>query len=586
MKNIKNSYDYGKIKVVATDNTVSMYSKNYNNGFISAIVDNAKNRVEFSVYTDSCLNSHSKFIINEYVPEVDMFWDTEDLYNITINCFEYIHPLDVDCFDNMIKCQNNIDNTIINLVKFARYNELNLFINDINIDKHPELEQFMFGDTYSVSIANIKTQISKLGLGKFKRVLDDCLPNYIPIEYGTIEYLYYSNDSKQILLPVSIWNAINSHPYMDDIEKIAIGTEKCTPMLFGYNEALARCVYTIDGIYTSNYFDDFMIEEYLSYQVNNFDIYYNENGGHYTMSYFSSDNNEYYLSDNDYIWVDNEEAYYHEDCVWYDDNRCEYRLESDQDTQYIHSYKSSDRDLNLPEKFITGTKFQCGLEVEVEFGYDREDTAEYLVENYSSNERNFILEEDGSLSDGFEMVTSPFVFNGELPNWLSKSLDYIENDTDRHFEHCGGHIHIDRNSFVNREAIQLFTYLFNEYDVYIAKISGRDEVSPDYAQSQKGAFESVLDIHTTGNNWCSRYVYINRQNARTVEARVFKGCTNKDIIVKRLSLLKHMVEYCNQFVENNADILDNMDIINGISWYDFSGLDSQATREFNGEYYN
>ena len=286
------------------------------------------------------------------------------------------------------------------------------------------------------------------------------------------------------------------------------------------------------------------------------------------------------------IWVDSEEAYYDSDCVWYDDNRCEYRLESDQDIQYIHSYKSSDRDLNLPEKFVTGTKFQCGLEVEVEFDYDREDTAEYLVENYSSNERNFILEEDGSLSDGFEMVTSPFIFNGELPNWLSKSLDYIENDTDRHFEHCGGHIHIDRNSFVNRESIQLFTYLFNEYDVYIAKISGRDDISPDYAQSQKGAFESVLDVHTTGNNWCSRYVYVNRQNARTVEVRIFKGCTDRDIIVKRLNLLKSMVEYCNDFVENNADVLDNMSIINEISWYDFSGLDSQATREFNGEYYN
>jgi hypothetical protein len=586
MKNIKNSYDYGKIRVIGTQNTLSMYSRDYNNGFISAVVDNARNRVEFSIFSDNCLSSHSKFIINEYVPEIDMFWDIEDLYNITINCFEYIHPLDVDCFDNMIKCQNNIDNTIINLVKFARYNELNLFINDIDIDKHPDLKQFIFGDTYSISVANIKTKMGKLGLGRFKRILDDCLPSYIPIEYDTVKYLYYSNDSKQILLPVSIWNAINSHPYMDDIEKIAIGTEKCTPMLFGYNECMARCVYTVDGIYTNNYFNDFMIEEYLSYQVNNFNLYYNENGGCHTMAYFCSNNNEDYVSNCDYIWVENEECYYHEDCVWYDDRMCEYRLDSDRDIEYIHSYKSSDRDLNLPEKFITGTKFQCGLEVEVEFDYDREDTAEFLVENHSKDESNFILEEDGSLSDGFEMVTSPFIFNGELPNWLSKSLDYIENDTDRHFKHCGGHIHIDRNSFVNRESIQLFTYLFNEYDVYIAKISGRDDISPDYAQSQKGAFESVLDVHTTGNNWCSRYVYVNRQNARTVEVRIFKGCTDKDIIVKRLNLLKNMVEYCNNFVENNVDVLDNMSIINGISWYDFSGLDSKGIREFNGEYYN
>ena len=582
----KMNYNYNNINIGATDNTLFMYNRENNNGFISAIVDDVKIRIEFTVYSDNYLSSFSKFLISDYVSEMDCFWDTEDLYAITLNSMDYIHPLDVQAFDNVIKCQNSIDTTIINLVKFARYNELNLFINDIDIDKHPELKQFMFDNTYSVSIANIKEQIKSLGVGKFKRILDDCLPNYIPIEYDTVEYIYYCNDSKQILLPVSVWTAINSHPYMDGIDKIVIGTEKCMTMLFGYNEALARCMYTLDGIYTNKYFNDFMIDEYLSYQVSNFDIYYNENGGHYTISDYSTDNNEYYLSDCDYYWVEGEEAYYHEDCIWYDDDICEYRLDSDRNPEYIHSYKSSDRHLREPQKFITGTKFQCGLEVETEFDYDRDDTAQHLVENYSNDEYNFILEEDGSLSDGFEMVTAPFIFNGELPQWLSKSLNYIEDNTDRHFEHCGGHIHIDRCSFVNRKSIQLFTYLFNEYDMYIAQISGRDEVSPDYAQSQKGAFDTVLDIHTTGNNWCSRYVYINRQNARTVEVRVFKGCTNKNIITKRLNLLKHMVEYCNQFVENNADILDNMNIINGISWYDFSGLDSQSTREFNGEYYD
>lgn len=578
-------YDYGKIRMVATQNTINMYNTKYNNnGYICCNVNTRD--IEFTVYSDNCLTSHSRFVV-DFCASND-FTDNDTFFNFDIDGYEVVHPFYDGWYKNNIHCFNkeSIELILIDLIKFARFNELDIFINNVNIDNYPNIKEFIFGDTYSIGVSELRKVVEKIGCRQFNKVMRDCIPDYINID-NMADIVSFSNDNKSVLLPKSVWTAINNHPFVDDIDKIYIGEDNHVPMLLWYREAIARVVYTLDGVYTNQYYLDICLDEYISFDVD-YERLYNDCYGNSCdyISRFVTDIDDSAIYDNDYVYVDIEESYYHQDCVWYDDNRDEYRLETDVDTNYIHSYKSSDRDLNLPEKFITGTKFQCGLEVEVEFGYDREDTAEFLVENYSSNERNFILEEDGSLSDGFEMVTAPFIFNGELPNWLSKSLDYIENDTDRHFEHCGGHIHIDRNSFINRESIQLFTYLFNEYDVYIAKLSGRDDISPDYAQSQKGAFESVLDVHTTGNNWCSRYVYVNRQNARTVEVRIFKGCTSKAIITKRLNLLKNMVEYCNNFVENNADVLDNKSIIDGISWYDFSGLDSQSTREFNGEYYN
>lgn len=581
----KINYNYKNLRMVATQNTINMYNTKYdNNGYICCNVNTRD--IEFTVYSDNGLTSHSRFIV-DYCESND-FTDNDTFFNIETDGYEVVHPFYDGWYKNNIHCFNkdNIELILIDLIKFARFNELDIFINNVSMDNYPNIKEFIFGHTYSVGVGELKEIIKKIGLRQFNKIARDCIPDYINID-NLADIIDFSNDNKNILLPKTVWNSINNHPFMDDIDKIYIGEDNHVPMLLWYREAITRAVYTLDGVYTHQYYLDIELDEYLSFDVD-YERLYNDSDGNSCdyISRFVIELNDGAIYDNDYVYVDGEDGYYHQDCVWYDDCRDEYRLDNDVDDKYIHSYKSSDRDLRMPQKFIKGTKFQCGLEVEVEFGYDREDTAEYLVENHSSNERNFILEEDGSLSDGFEMVTSPFIFDGQLPEWLSKSLDYIENDTDREFYHCGGHIHIDRNSFVNRESIQLFTYLFNEYDVYIAKLSGRDDISPDYAQSQKGTFDTVLDVHTTDNNWYSRYVYINRQNSATVEVRIFKGCTDKNIIVKRLNLLQQMVNYCNNFVENNADVLDNKSIIDGISWYDFSGLDSQATREFNGEYYN
>ena len=88
----KMNYNYNNINIGATDNTLFMYNRENNNGFISAIVDDVKNRIEFTVYSDNYLSSFSKFLISDYVSEMDCFWDTEDLYAITLNSMDYIHP--------------------------------------------------------------------------------------------------------------------------------------------------------------------------------------------------------------------------------------------------------------------------------------------------------------------------------------------------------------------------------------------------------------------------------------------------------------------------------------------------------------
>lgn len=569
-----------EFKIIKTDNTLSVINRKYiDNGYI--ILDiSTSSEIAFNIVSDDVLDSYSRIVINDNAITGTYFSGCDDLIAPSVDSLDYsTHPLKyIDSYGSNIINVNreNKENWIINLIQFALYNKLNIIIQGYS-NIYPELDVYLFDNCTELSNKQLQKMHSSSTENIYNKI-QGTLPAWINFD-GRMRYIcQHARDTDDgILVPTTYIKALGWDLELDNIHPYAFRSPAYYP---------AGMRMTLDGYYTDNCFKDYMIDEYLSFNINNINLYWDDYRNNYDIiSQWSIDNDPDYLNNNNFIYTVSEGDYFYTDCVWYDDNRNEYRLNHDYDEAYIHSYKSSDRNLRSPEKFQKGTKFQVGLEVEVQFDYDRDDAAEFLVDNYSNDERNFILEEDGSILDGFEMVTSPFIFNGELPEWLSKSLDYLEEDTDRNFNNAGGHIHIDRNSFINRESIQLFTYLFNAYDSYISFISGRDIVSPRYAESQHGCFLSVLDVHTTDNNWSSRYVYVNRQNSATIEIRIFKGCTSKEIIIKRLSLLKHMIEYCNSFVKNNADLLDKTPVIDGISWYDFSGLDSQQIKDFNNEYY-
>ena len=574
-----------KLGMIKTKKVISILRHDYDNGFVS--IDLTQDEIYFNIVLNCCPDSYAGIVYSDYCTGKPTINDYDDDFICPVmdDYRKSAHPLSAsDNFgaNTAPKYQNKKEiKFILNLIRFACYNNMSCFIQGYN--EYPEIEQFIF------------EPVGLISCDEFERII-----NYLPFELLDKWYSFTSGEVKRVCEINKMTNRKTVYLPISEIKRL-----KNIVYDFEYIEYKhsAACVewsvhnpfgqyYTLDGVYSYNVYWDEMLEGDVSENVNLIYLYLDED--QFSYNYISQWAYEQYpdwTGDNDYIMMGNNE-FYHQDCLYWDDNFGDYRFESDIDEEedeeiknYIHCYKSSNRNLRSPEKFAKGTKFQVGLEVEVEFNYDRDDAAEFLVENYSDNEHNFILEEDGSLTDGFEMVTSPFIFDEELPSWLSKSLEYLEDDTDRQFNNCGGHVHIDRNNFINRKAIQLFTYLFNNFDNTIYLLSGRDKISPYYAQSQKNTFINVLDVHTTDNNWGSRYVYINRENSATIEVRIFKGCTSKEIIIKRLSILKHMIEYCNHFVKNNTDILEKTDVINDISWYDFSGLNNQETKDFNNGYY-
>ena len=56
------------------------------------------------------------------------------------------------------------------------------------------------------------------------------------------------------------------------------------PMLFGYIGAICNITYTLDGVYTSDYYDDYLLDEYLSNNMSYIKLYYSESGSYYCLS--------------------------------------------------------------------------------------------------------------------------------------------------------------------------------------------------------------------------------------------------------------------------------------------------------------
>lgn len=589
MKRIYNTA-HGIFEVVKTNEVISILRHDFDNGYVSIKINSDNSKIEFAIISNCVTDSYASIVTHDLCQEVEDIECHKALVCPTTSLYrKYKHPLSEEYYENFVDtdyyCNNRIIKFILNLIRFTCYNDMSLFIS--GYDKYPEIEEFLIEPIGEISCSQLE---------KIREFIPYHLLNkWYTFSDGSVEEAYanrphYCRDG--LYLPVSV---------IKNIRKIAGD--------FGYTEFShsGACVnwskhypldreFTVDAVYSLNKYLDEMLEEYVSESMDIINLYLDEyqNSCNY-ISDWSVSQCEDWLSDNDYVYMD-DSGYYHTNCLYFDEDLCNWRFESDRDevlfenNEYIHCYHHHGN-LSDPEVFEEGDKFQFGLEIEVEFNdsniKDIYNLTKDIVEVYSDDERNFHLETDGSLSEiSFELVTAPIMYNGELPSWFKKTMESI-NKCNPMFWNCGGHIHIDRNSFNSSFSMRLFIYLFNYFKEMIEQISNRREKC-HYARFQYPC--SIEDINLQNNymeqedgkeKTNNRYCVINRENENTIEVRIFKGTTNLSIIKKRIDVLKNMVSFCNDYIMENIIEDDNLESINKISWSEFSGLTIKETIEFN-----
>ena len=215
----------------------------------------------------------------------------------------------------------------------------------------------------------------------------------------------------------------------------------------------------------------------------------------------------------------------------------------EESSHLINSYSYKPR----PYFFGTAT-YHMGFELEVESdGNSIRDGAE-VVSN-ALGERIY-LKEDGSLNQGFEIVTHPHSLDEYQQHFDWDALKSLRRMGFRSWDTstCGLHVHVSRTAFgipnsrkdiTKVQAHELrFMKLIYDNDRQISRLAGR---TSSYATFEdKGHLVSKIKYGSQHNG---RYSAINSENSETLEVRVFRGSLKPERVLMALELVQCAVEY-------------------------------------------
>lgn len=183
-----------------------------------------------------------------------------------------------------------------------------------------------------------------------------------------------------------------------------------------------------------------------------------------------------------------------------------------------------------------------GLEIEVDsdhdYEYDHNDTAMHIHEMFNKTEQGRVLyfERDGSLDNGFEIITEPMSINymNENKNKFTDMLSYLSDEG--YVGHdkgtCGLHIHLTK-SVLGDKGIENFCFFVENNQDELIKFSRRQRSRlNDYASFSLDANElrhnpNGRELLMRRMNHQSRYHAVNISNRATVELRLLRGTLNR-----------------------------------------------------------
>ena len=305
----------------------------------------------------------------------------------------------------------------------------------------------------------------------------------------------------------------------------------------------------------------------------------------------------FYISDRQESWCEgcaDSSAYWCDDCDEYNADGCDRCSEdmSNDGTRLIHDYSYR------PDAIFHSTKDDerlfFGIEIEVEARDNLRDSAEYAHQLESMDLA--YLKHDGSLNNGFEIVTHPM------------SHDFFKNNAQDFFavmeglrsqqgirvkswdtRTCGLHIHISRTGFSGGAHMHRFLNLVYTNPDFYSTLAGRtsdqwakftDIIQKEYVRDVNGDRVPTEDsygyqIKTTrqfkhklnSDRNSDRYSAVNTLNRETLEMRIFRGSVNGDTIKSQLDLAHASVEYTRNLTVQ--DVTQGALLSDSFMWYIF-----------------
>jgi hypothetical protein len=278
---------------------------------------------------------------------------------------------------------------------------------------------------------------------------------------------------------------------------------------------------------------------------------------------YDQDSGSNYVDDNTYCdscYEDN--CYYCDDCneSFTYDNRCACNTDDDEQRpegrccqavmrgRFVHDYNCK------PTPIFKGTskhKMYLGFELEVEFKSDTVGVAQHTA---IALDGIAYLKHDGSISNGFEIVTHPHTHQTYRENstMLWDTIETLRSqyggrswDTDT----CGLHIHLSRNGFSSGAHLHRFIAFVYHNAPHMMKFAGRktrfarfNDVYT-FDEYDRPVFSIKHKVGNPDRYSSERYSAVNTQNEHTIELRFFRGTMKTSGVLSALDLAQAMVEY-------------------------------------------
>ena len=181
-----------------------------------------------------------------------------------------------------------------------------------------------------------------------------------------------------------------------------------------------------------------------------------------------------------------------------------------------------------------------GVELEVESRLSNvEEVARSLHQAINAGEygRRVFFERDGSLSNGFEMITHPSSLPalGETFRFL-QDRDLVRPLRSHGTTSCGLHVHVSRAGLTNLTVARAVLFVNDATNAdFIAALARR------YNTGYCRVYPKTLDTaHCSGD----RYEAVNLTGRHTLEFRLFRGSLKYEAVMAALEFCHGLLEYC------------------------------------------
>lgn len=194
-----------------------------------------------------------------------------------------------------------------------------------------------------------------------------------------------------------------------------------------------------------------------------------------------------------------------------------------------------------------------GVELELDKGGENHENAKQLIKIANSQDERIYCKHDGSLNNGFEIVSHPMSldYHTNNMNWnnifeKAVSLGYLSHQT----KTCGYHIHCSKTAFgksyeEQEEAIGRVVFFVEKHWNELVKFSRRSlENLNHWASKYATISDTTSETYQKAKEKCQgRYVAVNLENPNTVEFRLFRGTLRYKTFIAALQLVDEII-YC------------------------------------------